>query len=170
MAVWSIVKKSELEGTCRIDAEYYGPKYLEYLRLLSKHKPLRDYVAKILHPVEIKREYEATGVQILLAQNIRENYLDFSERVFMPKHVMTQIAKNMLEKNDVVMTRSGVNYGDTAYYDGKPEIIYACADCLIIRPISISGAYLSTFLNTEIGRSLVKRGAYGTAEANSRHA
>jgi len=164
MAVWSIIKKSELEGTSRIDAEYYGPKYLEYCKLLSNHKPLRDYVTKILHPVEIERVYEANGVQILLAQNIRDNYLDFSKRVFMPEHVITQIAKNRLEKNDVVMTRSGVNYGDTAYYDGEPEVIYACADCLVIRPKVISGAYLSTFLNTQIGKSLVKRGVYGTAQ------
>lgn len=164
MINYSIINKSELEGTQRIDSEYYKPEYLGYCKLLSKYRPLSEYIIRILHPVEIKREYEDNGLQILLAQNIRDNFLDFSEKVFMPEHVINQIAKNRLKRNDVVMTRSGVNYGDSAYYDGEPEVIYACADCLVIRPNGISGAYLSTFLNTHIGKSLVKRGAYGTAQ------
>lgn len=34
MAVWSIVKKSELEGLYRVDSEYYHPKYLPILNAL----------------------------------------------------------------------------------------------------------------------------------------
>lgn len=164
MAVVSVVKLTELEGAKRFDSEYYQPMYLEVSQKLNEYKPLKEYVVKILHPVEIKRIYTNTGIQILLAQNISHNYLDLSVKAFMPDNVSNQIAKNKLAKNDVVMTRSGVNYGDTAYYDKEPPVIYACADCLVICPKGISGAYLSTFLNTKIGMLLVKRGAYGSAQ------
>lgn len=62
------------------------------------------------------------------------------------------------------MTRSGANFGDTAVYKGEPEVIYACADVLIIRPHKILGGYVSTFFNTSIGRALLTRGAYGAAQ------
>jgi hypothetical protein len=121
-------------------------------------------VTAITHPTEIKRVYEDSGVQILLAQNIRHNRLDFSATVYMPRGVVDLIARNELRVDDVVMTRSGANFGDAAVYKGTPPEIYACADCLIIRPRDISGGYLSTYLNTEVGRALLTRGAYGMAQ------
>ncbi len=118
----------------------------------------------ITHPTEIKRVYEGSGAQILLAQNIRHNRLDFSAMVYMPQSVVDLIARNELRPDDVVMTRSGANFGDAAVYKGTPPGIYACADCLIIRPKGVPGGYLSTYLNTEIGRALLTRGAYGMAQ------
>jgi len=78
--------------------------------------------------------------------------------------VEPEIRKNKLEKGDVVMTRSGVNYGDAASYDGSPTPIYISADCLLIRSKTIPGSYLSTYFNTDIGRGLVRRGVYGAAQ------
>lgn len=118
----------------------------------------------ITHPTEIKRVYEESGVQILLAQNIRCNRLDFSTTVYMPHSIIDQIVRNRLLPDDVVMTRSGANFGDAAVYKGTPPEIYACADCLIMRPKGIPGGYLSTYLNTGIGRALLTRGAYGMAQ------
>lgn len=60
MAVFSIVKLSELEGAKRIDAEYYKSEYLEVKEKLlnTKFVYLKDLVEDIIHPKEIKREYE----------------------------------------------------------------------------------------------------------------
>lgn len=162
MAVWSIVKVSDLEGKKRLDSEYYRPEYLEFKHLLSKHPPLGDCVEKIIHPVELKRVYEDEGLQILLAQNIQHNFLEFGVVVFMPESVQSLIARNKLFPNDVVMTRSGANYGDAAPYFGKPAPLFACADGLVIRPKpDLPAGYLSTFFNTDAGRALIKRGGYG---------
>ena len=49
----------------RIDAEYYRPDYLEFLNQINLKK--KFYLKKILHPTEIKRIYEDSGLQILLA-------------------------------------------------------------------------------------------------------
>ncbi len=84
--------------------------------------------------------------------------------VYMPQSVVDLIARNELRLDDVVMTRSGANFGDAAVYKGTPPVIYACADCLIIRPKGVPGGYLSTYLNSEIGRALLTRGAYGMAQ------
>ncbi|WP_414530819.1 restriction endonuclease subunit S [Nodularia chucula] len=100
----------------------------------------------------------------MLAQNVRANRLDFSNTAFMPESVKHKLVRNKLEYDDVLMTRSGANFGDTAVYKGQPDTIYACADVLIIRSEKVPGGYLSTYLNTKIGRALLTRGAYGMAQ------
>jgi type I restriction enzyme S subunit/type I restriction enzyme M protein len=150
MAVWSIVKMSELEGSRRLDAEYYRPECLKLKGLLSRHAPLAECVEKIMHPVEVRRVYEHEGLQVLLGQNIQHNFLDFSVTVFMPESVRGSILRNRVLPNDVVMTRSGANYGDASPYFGDPGPLYACADCLVIRPRrEFPGGYLATFFNTD---------------------
>ncbi|MBT9145152.1 MAG: hypothetical protein DDT42_01022 [candidate division WS2 bacterium] len=44
MVVWSIIQKSQLEGTHRLDAEYYQPEYLEILKNLNRLKatPIKE--------------------------------------------------------------------------------------------------------------------------------
>lgn len=165
MATWSKVKVSELEGTNRLDPEYYRPEYLKYKDFLFKYPLLEKCIKRIIHPVEIKRVYENAGLHILLAQNILHNFLDFGVSVFMPKSVESSIHRNKLLPNDVVMTRSGANFGDTASYFGEPDSLYTCADDLVIRPNSdLPAGYLSTFFNTKIGRALIKRGGYGAGQ------
>lgn len=115
--------------------------------------------------MEIERIYEDQGLHILLAQNIQHNFLEFSVTVFMPESVRGQILRNKLVPNDVVMTRSGANYGDAAPYFGEPTPLYACADDLVIRPKpNIPAGYLATFFNTDAGRALINRGGYGAGQ------
>ncbi len=130
----------------------------------EKFKSLADYEPLILHPTEIKRIYEEEGLQLLFTQNIRNNYLDFSHTGFLPYSVEDQIRKNKLQEGDVVITRTGANFGDAAPYEGTPSPIYASAHCIIVRCKGIPGAYLSTYLNTDIGKALLKRGVYGAAQ------
>ncbi len=161
MAVWSTVKVSELEGARRLDAEHYKPGDLKLTKRLAKNLPLGAYVEQIIHPVEIKRAYEDRGIRVVLAQNVRQNYLDLSAEFFMPATVQKIIGRNQLFSGDVLATRTGANYGDAAPYFGDPPSLYACADVLIIRPKpGLKSGYLSTFLNTSYGRDLTKRGGY----------
>jgi type I restriction enzyme, S subunit len=163
MAVWSVVSLRQCGTSIRLDAEHYHPEYLTYLKFVSDGDPLEKLVA-IFHPKEIKREYTAEGIQILLAQNVRKNRLEFRNTVFMCDSVKPVFRRNLLRYDDVIMTRTGVHFGDAAVYKGQPEEIYACADVLIIRPKGVPGGYISTYFNTRIGRGLLTRGAYGMSQ------
>lgn len=161
MATWSEVSIGELGGARRLDAEFYQPKYVQYAEKARSLDTIGNVSSAVIHPVEVRRVYEASGLRILLAQNIRHNHLEFAEESYMPADLRGALAKNQLISGDIVMTRSGANYGDTACYLGEPGELFASADCLIIRPNKIPSGYLSTYLNTEGGRALVKRGVYG---------
>lgn len=160
----STIKVSELEGRMRLDAEYYQPHYLDMVKRFGEFKSLADYNPFILHPTEVKRVYEEDGLQLLFTQNIRDNRLDFSHVAFLPYSIEGQIQRNKLQPGDVVVTRTGANFGDAAPYDGIPSPIYASAHCIVIRCKDIPGAYLSTYFNTDTGKALLKRGVYGAAQ------
>ena len=167
MINYSIVQKSHLEGATRLDAEYYHPEYLTYLDKIRKFsKPLAEFVKLIKHPAEIERIYEESGVPFLLTQNISPDLyiLQFDEKRFIREEDAKKIPQNKLLAGDTVMTRTGANYGDAAVYLGDPSELFASAHILIIRPKNVTGEFLATFLNSKIGRALVKRGVYGTSQ------
>lgn len=146
----------------RLDAEFYRPDYLKYLRQINNKKV--SFLSKILHPTEIKRVYQEGGIKILLAQNVRNNKLDFSKIFFMSEDVKDILKRNRLNYGDVIITRSGANFGQSASFKKDFEI-YACADVLVVKKHKeLSGGYLSTFLNTKYGRALINRGSYGMSQ------
>lgn len=149
----------------RIDSEFFKKLYLEYhAEIKSKsNEILSKVLKKILHPTELERIYQNAGIKILLAQNVRSNVFDFTTTVYMNSSVKSILQANLLEYNDVVLTRSGANYGQVACYKYNEEY-YACADVLVLKNPTLKGGYLATFLNTKIGRALLDRGAYGMAQ------
>jgi hypothetical protein len=148
----------------RMDAEFFQPHYRQLSAELAAHPRLGELAPTILHPAEIKRVYADNGVPYLLAQYIKPLLLDCPNPARIPRESAQRIAQNRLQVGDVVMTRTGANYGDCAVYLGEPPEFIASADCLVIRPVEVSGEYLAVWLNTKQGRALVNRGAYGASQ------
>jgi hypothetical protein len=164
MAVWASVGVGVLSAPFRLDAEHYRPEYLRAAESTAHGESFRDVVAEIIHPVELTREYEDSGLPLLMAQNIRPDGLRVHAPWFMSEDLRTTLSRSAIRPGDVVMTRSGVNYGDTGAFMAMPlgrGEYYASADCLIIRPKTIPPGYLSSFLSCSVGRALVDRGGYG---------
>jgi len=165
MAIFSIVKLSKLEGAKRMDAEYYKPEYLEIKQkiLQTKFVYFKDLVKEIIHPKEIKREYEeegeGKGYLFLLAQNVRPLMLDFSEKKYISEEKAKQMSKNLVEKGDILFVRSG-NVGDLTVYGGEVGKCIASADLLVAKVISKHPYYIGVFLNTTFGRRILLRGIY----------
>jgi restriction endonuclease S subunit len=167
MAVFSIVKLSELEGAKRLDAEYYKPEYLEVKQKLlqTKFVYFRNLVKEIIHPKEIKREYEEEKQDylFLLAQNVRPLMLDLSEKKYISEEKAKQMLKNLLEKGDILFVRSG-NVGDLTVYTGEPNKCIASADLLVAKVIFRHPYYIGVFLNTFWGRKILLRGIYSALQ------
>jgi len=168
MSVFSIVKLSELEGAKRIDAEYYKPEYLEIKQRLlqTKFVYFRDLVKEIIHPKEIKREYEEEKQDylFLLAQNVRPLMLDLSEKKYISEEKAKQMPKNLLEKGDILFIRTGA-VGDSTVYTGEPPKVIASSHILIAKPnFRASPYYLAVFFNTSLGKNLIIRGTYGALQ------
>ena len=168
MAVCSIVKLSELEGAKRIDAEYYKPEYLKVKQKLlqTNFVYFKDLVKEIIHPKEIKREYEEEKQDylFLLAQNVRPLMLDLSEKKYISEEKAKQMPKNLLRKGDILFIRTGA-VGDSTVYTGEPPKVIASAHILIAKPnFTVSPYYLAVFFNTSLGKNLIIRGTYGALQ------
>jgi type I restriction enzyme S subunit len=163
MAVFSVIKLSELEGAKRLDAEYYKPEYLKVKQKLlqTKFVYFKDLVKEIIHPKEIKREYEEEKQDylFLLAQNVRPLMLDLSEKKYISEEKAKQMPKNLLGKGDILFVRSG-NVGDLTIYTGEPNKCIASADLLVAKVIFKHPYYVGVFLNTFWGRKILLRGIY----------
>jgi len=163
MITYSIIPKSQLEGALRLDAEYYQPEYLEVAKKLKKYEPLKKFVGDIIHPQEVKREYSESGYLFLLSQNLRENYLDFSDKFYIDDGTAKQISKNLLDEGDIVTVRTG-SIGLSAVISGFREKVYASADVIVIKKPKIPPFYISTFLNSKYGKLYLNRIIYGALQ------
>ena len=84
--VTSIIKKSELEGTNRIDAEYYQPVYLKVGEILS-HSPILQEVSKKITDFGAYSqmnfvEFVESGVRFLRNQDVSDFFMNNSDPVY----------------------------------------------------------------------------------------
>lgn len=156
--------KTEPSGA-RWDSEFYRRGILHAKKQIEDrpHQVLGVLVPRIQHPVEVERVYTDTGLRVLLAQEVRPNELSLGEGAFMDAAMAGTISVNRLHRDDVVLTRSGANFGQCAPIKSE-ESLFACADLLVIRKGKIRSGLLSSFLSSRFGRLLLDRGAYGMAQ------
>ncbi|TWI81140.1 hypothetical protein IQ13_2155 [Lacibacter cauensis] len=161
---YSAINFSALEGRLRIDAEFYHPEYLRVYDAVTskKYKTLGNLDTVILHPSEIKREYSDEGVTFFRTQNLRPLNITFeSSEVFISSDDAKKLKSNLVNHGDVVITRTGANFGDTAIYFGQREPLIASSHILIVRTKKVNPFYLGVFLNSFYGRKLIDKGMYG---------
>lgn len=156
---------TDLNPSLRMDAEFFGKKPLQAIQQIraKPHQQLRDLCSRVQHPREVKRRYEESGLLTIMAGNVRSNRTDLSDLRFMPEELRSTVARNKLKKDDVLVTRTGANFGQVAPWKHRDEA-FACADILVIRQPLLPAGYLSSFLESQKGKSLVLRGGYGAAQ------
>lgn len=166
MAVFSIVNFTKLDRkTYRLDAQYFRRDYLEIEALLNKRGaiPLYECVSKIIHPAEIKRRYVDIGIWFIRAQNVRPLSLNFENPVFISEEDSLSLPNNKVIKGDILLTRTGANFGQcTVYLEDKEAI--ASSHTFIIRTSKVDACFLAVYFNTNYGRQLLDKGMYGAAQ------
>ncbi len=158
----SIVKLSDIQKAKRFDAEYFKPEYLEIERKLNnQNKTLKDFGVEIFHPNEIKREYvDKDGVLFVRAQNVRPLKFDLTNQSYISKEDAQKLKKNKISKKDILMTRTGANFGQTCLFYENIEA-FASSHTFIIKHGQINPYFLSIFLNSKHGRKIIDKGMYG---------
>ena len=165
MAVWSEIKNSDILIPSRIDAEYYKPEYLLINDMLSKNQKIAYYCSSLIHPSEFTRIYSESGYAVLRAQNIRNIIIDDSDLLFLNYHIAKELKKNILIFGDILITRTGANFGQTALYTGESDNTIVTSHTLILRTNGlVDPAFLTVYLNTWYGRKLLDQIMYGSSQ------
>jgi type I restriction enzyme M protein len=168
VAAISIISAGDLTRQARWDSEAFTPEVLRLEGVLAG-APRLDDLATVTHPAEIPRVYttESSGVPFLLAANLRAVLPDFAQLARIPAAVANTLANNELSTEDVLVTRTGANYGVACVYLGESGAVYTSGEGLIVRireGVDIDGAYLGTFLGCQYGSSLCKKAGYGSGQ------
>ena len=113
MAVFSIIKLSELEGAKRIDAEYYKPEYLDLISNLKiqKSKLLKELADKIFSGPfgsTLKSEsYQKQGIPFIRIGDISDIFIDKSNLVYISPEEHKRIYSTHLNPGDIVFSKIG---------------------------------------------------------------
>lgn len=158
MSQLSIVKKSELEGAMRLDAEYYQPKYRNAVNAVQKYGSFCKLgeIGKILRGKNPKA-YKDSGIPVIRAIDLRDLtktedflYADPEEELF------------LLRQGDILI--SSIGEGSI----GKVQVFQDAAKCAtvsevsVIRTISYNPYALATFLRTSYGYLQLERRITGS--------
>jgi restriction endonuclease S subunit len=163
MAVWSVVKKNELEGSTRMDAEYYQPKYLsahyELARLnVRQLTSFCSYIKKGIFDLS-PDNYCEQGIPFVRTTEIKKEIADFDSAVYIPEEVHKKYKKTELQSGDIVFTKIGANIGDSSIlptlykrYNFSQNVAGAK-----IKQNEINPYYLAAYLSSKYGKFQLKR-------------
>ena len=150
----------------RLDSEYQLKAHRAAIELVCTFGALqfKDDAPEIIHPHEIIREYvEEDGVWFLRAQNVRPMQIDPRNKVMISEADADKLLRNVVKREDVLVTRTGANRGQCAFFD-RDERAIASSHTFIIRPKTIDPEFLTLFLNTAHGVAQIDKGVFGAAQ------
>ncbi len=175
MITYSIIKKSELEGTKRLDAEYYQLEYFAFLKQISKfNKNLLSDIAIIRSGTTPKNRDDdlKNGVILLKTTDIRNNTLDLKDDYyFVSKEINERMNSTKLLPRDILINIVGATLdviGRSAYVPiNFPVANITQAMALIrLRDKNFLPEYIFTFLLSKYGRFQANRLARPTGQYN----
>ena len=150
----------------RFDAEFFRPDYLQVQRRLEEigSRKLIDFQVNIRHPKEIKRNYVDNGVLFLRAQNVRPLSIDLTANpVYISEEDAERLKENTIHYKDILITRSGANAGQCAIYLENSYAI-SSSHTFILKSGNLNPFFLTIFLNSRYGKTLIEKGKYGSAQ------
>lgn len=157
MAVWSSINMSYGLANKRLDAERYKPQYLKNEKFLSsiKFEYLKKYISDISGGATPKgAKYPNNGIRFVRVQNIRDNFFDLSDVVYIDETVHNgQLFRSQIQESDVLLTITGVSYGNssTAYKEMLPANINQHSVRIALKS-GLLPEVLSTFFCCKYGR------------------
>jgi len=141
------------DSAFRIDSEFFRRALLRAKEQLERQREVRrlaEISPSIEHPIEVTRVYSDGGTyRVLLAQEVRNNILMLGEGSYLDDPIAAFVKKNKLDVGDIVLTRTGVNFGQCAPVLTNANL-FACADLLILRKGSLPAEYVSTVLKESL--------------------
>ena len=163
---YSIIKKTQLEGAKRLDAEYYQPEYLNVIKEISKFKigKLKDILDDIRYGLYVEPDYKEEGVNFLRALNLVDYGIDGEILKIKEKEIPNK--KYLLNEGDVLIVRSGANTGNVGIIENYLKNSTFGSYTICLRTTKINPYFLYIFFNSKFGKLQTLRLQTGMAQPN----
>ena len=169
MATFSVIKRSALEGSLRIDAQYYQEKYISNRNRISRFKCVRlGDISSVFRKgiFDIKASsYTDDGIPFVRIINLKDGLIDDSEIVHIPVDIHLKESKTALTKGDIILSK-------TAYPAASLVTLDICNTSQDTIAIKLSdfwrnklySGYLVAFLNSFYGLLLLEQWFQGNIQ------
>ncbi len=173
MITFSIIKKSQLEGAHRLDAEYYQPEYLENVRKLENYGfvQLQELsaidITKGETPLWRGDDYLSSGIPFLRSENLSPAGLDLSRLVFVSQKVHERMKRSKIYPNDILIAIVGATIGHAGLVTDDYSEYNSNQAVAIVRPQKEQlSYYLAMVLETKFCQLEIERIKGGGARDN----
>lgn len=175
MAVWSVMKKNELEGSTRMDAEYYQPKYLFIDSKIRKssfgYKSLEEIGAKVVSGPfgsSLKSEsYLNEGVPFIRISDLCYFFIRKDNLVYISERDNKRLRSSQLQEGDLVLSKVGNTIGVVSIITNDIERANISENNIGIKLQRLDYGmkiFLLTFLNSKLGQEQILRRISGNAQ------
>jgi len=166
MAVFSLIRKSQIGGSQRLDAEYYQPKYLQLDTILTRRSvPLRKIATiKGGKRLPIGETFVEEGVPYVRVTDIQNFYIDFTSVAKITEELHLRLNRYQISYEEIAIAIVGNTIGLVGFMLEQIAPCNLTENCARIISNSLSPYYLSIFLSCKYGQLQVKRLTVGTAQ------
>ncbi|GAH02589.1 unnamed protein product, partial [marine sediment metagenome] len=166
MAVWSLIKKSELEGSNRLDPECYQPIFIETYQMIDRISE-NCFLGEIMYSFGSGRNLEqeelaADNIPFIRTQNVRPILISDSGMSAISKHNKNAI---LLNTGDILSVRVGEGVGNCSVVTPNYNNSAFSDNVIRFKVKKINPFYLITYLNSKYGELVWKKVSKGTARS-----
>jgi restriction endonuclease S subunit len=170
MITYSIIKKSQLEGAKRLDAEYYQP---EFLNLNSKLKAqnskfLNDLASNVIcgpfGSAILNEDYRKTGIPLIRVADLNNWFVRDNSLAFIEDELATKLRRYQVNKDDIVVSQRGTIAMFSKITNFYPKWNISANLISIKKSNLVSFDYLLAFLNSSYGLKQLYRKLSGQVQ------
>jgi len=163
MAVYSIIKKSQLEGALRLDAEYYQPEYSKIDKDISKFGKFY-FFGNLIEKFNSGKNWpqkKEGSIKFIRTQHVRDILIrDEEDLTFCDNQPPKEY---LLNEGDLLFVRVG-SVSDNSVASKDYEGHFYSDNVLRIRIKNLNPFFISVFLNSYYGKSQLEKVMKGVAQ------
>lgn len=168
MITFSIIQKSQLEGTKRLDAEYYQPEYLDLKFKFQNSKPLKDLVKNIIcgpfGSAILNKDYKGKGIPLVRVSDLNDWFVRDNSLVFINDFLSQKMKRYQVAENDLVVSQRGTIAMFSKITERYPKWNISANLISIKKSEYIDFDYLLAFLNSKYGLKQLHRRLSGQVQ------
>lgn len=165
----SEIKKSDLEFSGRIDAEYYQKKFLQYEDTVRKHQYLQlSKIADFLigpfgSAYDTSSYVDQSDYRYIRGQDVKPFLLQDVSPRYMAENDYVRLKKYALNTNDILVSVVGTLGNACIVQEHEVPAIFSCKSTAI-KVKQVNPFYLLSYLNSNYGKSLLLRKERGAIQ------
>lgn len=171
MISYSIIQKSKLEGTLRLDAEYYQPEYLKLIKDLTNienqlFKNLSgDIICGPFGSAILQGDYIEKGIPLIRVADLNNWFIRNDKLVFIDKDLSSKMNRYQVSDGDLVVSQRGTIAMFSMVTNEFPFWNISANLISIKKSNNIDFHYLLAFLNSKYGINQLYRKLSGQVQS-----